>query len=486
MAGNPISNVKSEFGARIVHIVTSGLLLLLLTRILGPDGYGLLALAIAVFTFSRFLSESGLHWSAARYIAEYKDERPDKAATVVIESRRFVVVAATLVSIGLILLSEPLASILDEPSLSPLLIAGAGVVFFYSLHRFNRHILQGYEDITTSATIHSVEGILTLGFVSAFVLYRPTPLAAIIGYVLAYGVSALIGIVAVSEVGNLRGPDLVDRPTLRRKVLRYNVPLSATRLSNVVDKQMDVILVGYFLTSTAVGFYALGKQIADFVRVPAASIGFALSPTYGSEKAKGNVEGATAVFEESLRNTLIFYVPACAGIVVIADSAIPTVFGGEYTGAVVVVQILAVFIFFDSFIKITGPGLDYLGRARTRAIANAITSTGNIVLNVLLIPLIGVAGAAIATVIATGIYSLISLYIMYTELAFDVRKTARCLSKVTIITVVMAGTVSLFLGYLGGYVAVAVSVSVGTGIWLGACHLFDLFDVRAVYVQFQG
>lgn len=486
MANSALSNVASEFGGRVVHIVTSGLLLVLLTRLLGPDGYGLLALSISVFTFSRFLSESGLHWSAAKYIAEFKDERPDRAATVVVESRTLVVVAAAVVALGLAVLSDRLSALLGEPALSPLLVAGAGVVFFYSLHRYNRHILQGYEEITRSATLHSIEGVATLVLVAGFVLYQPTPLAAVFGYVLAYAGAAAVGSVAVSRTANLDRAVLTDRAAIRRKILRYNLPLSATRLSNVVDNEADVLLVAYFINPVGVAFYALGLRIAEFVRTPAASVGFALSPTYGSEKASGSVDRAAAVFEESLSKTLVLYVPACAGMIVIAETAIPTVFGADYAGAIVVVQVLALFVLFDALLKITGPGLDYLGRARARAVINVITSASNIVLNVLLIPMFGVAGAAVATVITTGCYSLVSLAIMYTELVFDLRRVGTCLWKISMIAVLMSLVVVAFTTYLGGYLAITGGTLAGVGVWLVACQLFDLLNVGQLRGLFQG
>ena len=486
MARESIENVTWEFGGRIVHIVTSGLLLIVLTRVLGPDRYGLLALAIAVFTFARLLSESGLHWSAARYIAEFKADHPDRAATVVLESGLLVVGASTLVSLSLLLLSAPLASLIGEPRLSPLLVAGSGVVFCYSIHRYNRHILQGYEDLRGSATVHSIEGVLTLAFVVGFVLYRPTALAAVVGYVLAYACGAAVGLVAVYRTGAIGSATFADRSAIRWQLLRYNVPLTATRLSNVVDRQVGVLLVGYFLTAASAGFYALGKQIADFVRVPAASLGFAFAPTYGAQKTSGELDTATELFEESLRTTLILYVPAGAGLIIIAEPAILTVFGLEYAGAVVVVQILAVFVFFHTLVNISAPGLDYLGRARIRAIANAGTSAVNVVLTVALIPAIGVAGAAVAASVTTACYALVCLSVMYAELRFDLRSVAVCFSKVAAITAGMSVAVYTSTTYLTGAAAVAVGITIGVGIWLLACQLLALFDVRELLATLSG
>lgn len=486
MVSRLLSNILSDFGGRVVHVASTGVLLIFLTRTLGPDLYGLLALAISIFMIARFFSESGIPRSAARYIAQFKEDEPGTASRTVIESWKLVVVAAAIVSIALVVFAEPLAAILDEPALTPLLVAGAGYVFFYSIHTHHRFVMQGFEAIVTSAKVHLFEGVLTLVFVVGLVLYDPTPLSAVAGYAFGYAGAAAVGFVVVYRL--TRGADASDssRSRVRSRILRYNVPMSVTRLSDEIDQGLDTILVGFFTGPAQVAFYTLGKQISQFTRVPAASIGFALSPTYGSERANGRLERATAVYQESLSKTLTLYVPAVTGIFVIADVAIPTIFGAAYADAVLVVRILALFVLFEALEQISGPALDYLGRARARAILKSVTSFGNLGLNLLLIPRYGAAGAAVATVITFGIYAVLSVAIVYTELPFDPREIGVGLSKVAGISLVMGGIVYGLTDVLTGYASLLAGVGVGVVVWTLACHLFGLLDFRGLLVQLRG
>lgn len=486
MVSRLVSNVLSDFGGRIVHVLSTGLLLIFLTRTLGPELYGLLALSISIFTLSRFLSESGIPWSAARYISQTKENDPEAVFDIVVEAWKLIAVAAVCVSVALALFADSLATILGEPSLTRPLVAGSMFVFFYSLHNHHRVILQGFEEISTSAKIHSVEGVLTLVFVVAFVLYDPTPLSAVVGYALAYGIAAAAGFLAVRRIATEFSTFGSVRNGIRTKILKYNIPLSVTRLSNEVDQQLDIVLVGFFSNPTQVAFYTLGKQISQFTRVPAASIGFALSPTYGAEQAKGKVEKATEVYQESLTKTLILYVPAVTGVFVVADVAIPTIFGDGYAGGVLVVRILALFVLFEALEQISGPALDFLGRARSRAVLKSITSFANVGLNVALIPSFGAAGAAIATVITFGLYAVLSVVIVYTELPFDHRRVGSSLLKVTAISLVMGFVVSGLLGRFSGYVSLILGIGAGVTVWLFACHFFGLLDFRQLLVQLRG
>lgn len=486
MSSRLLSNVKFEFGGRVVHVVVSGILLVFLTRVLGPEGYGLFALAIAALTISRLFSEFGLPWSAARYVVEHKDDDPETAAAVVAESRTLVIVFAAVVSISLVALSGPISSLVGEPRLSSLLVVGSGIVFFYTLHSYNRHVLQGYEDITASAVLHTIEGLLTLVLVVGLVVYDPTPSMAILGYGLGYGLAAALGFVAVRRTGSGVGIAIGNRAAVRRKILRYSVPLTVTRLSEMVDRKVDVLLVGFFINPTAVAFYTLGKQISQFATVPAASIGFALSPTYGSQKSAGNVDSATAVFQETLEKTLALYVPAAAGLFVLAETAIPVIFGAEYVGAVFVVQIMSIFLFFAALSSISNYAIDYLGRARSQAALVTTASTGNFVLNLALIPPFGAAGAAIASVITTGFYAVGSTYIMYTELPFDLRSVARSFATVVGITALMVVVVVATVSTLSGFLALGAGIGAGVAVWLVGCHYLDVLDVRSLVVSAGG
>ena len=486
MANRLISNIVSDFGGRVVHVVSTGLLLLVLTRILGPESYGLLAFALSVFSFSRFISESGLPWAAARFIAEDRDDATERAVAAVVESWILVTIASLAVAVALLVGADFLAALLNEAGLAGLLFVGSGYVLFYTLYRYNRAILQGYEAIADTAKLHAIKGGMTLVFVTGAVLIRPTPTAAVVGYVLAFGVATLLGHRMVWRVSDLERDRVTSDSEVRMNILRYNVPLSVTRLSHEVDGHLDTILVGFLTNPTQVAFYTIGKQISQFTRVPAASIGFALSPSYGAESSKGETEAAASVYEESLRKTLTLYVPACVGILVVADPAIVLIFGDGYAGGTLVVQILSLFVFFEALENISGPALDYLGRARSRAVLKATTSIGNVALNLALIPLFGAAGAAVATVITYGTYAICTVGIVYTELPFDYRTVARCFATSLGISVGMAAIVVAFLHVLSGYVGLVVAIGASAVVWLVACQAFDLIDVDQVAEQLTG
>jgi O-antigen/teichoic acid export membrane protein len=201
---------------------------------------------------------------------------------------------------------------------------------------------------------------------------------------------------------------------------------------------------------------------------------------FGSEKAAGNISRISRIYEVSLVNTLLLYVPAAAGIVLVAEPMIRLVFGADYTGASVVLQVLSLYIVFKAVTKLTDNGLNYLGRARDRAIFRVITAVLNVVLNVVLIPVFGVAGAAIATVITYGMYTGANLYIVSLELELRPAYLLKQLLSIGLVTAAMSGVVFFLLGYISGWMTLLLVVGVGAAVWMVLSVATGLLDVRKI------
>lgn len=113
----------------------------------------------------------------------------------------------------------------------------------------------------------------------------------------------------------------------------------------------------------------------------------------------------------------------------------------------------------------TSNGLDFLGRARARAIAKGITSVGNVLLNILLIPLIGVIGAVLATLVTYSIYTSLNVYVMSTELNVRDGQIADELYDVIVVTAAMVVVVVPISRYIEGVITLFATVGIGVVVW---------------------
>ncbi len=479
-----VHGFKATLVARAIYMVSSALLMFLLARyLLDPDGYGTLYWVIGVLAIVQLVADLGFGKSAARYFSEYNEKAPGQIPHLIRTTITVKIVAITLVVYMLLLFHEQIAIGLGDPTAAPFLVAGVLYVTVFSFSTFTQVAFQGFNQLVYSAVVQAISGVGRLVFAVGFVLLGLGALGAFFGYIVGYIISAVVGLTLLYyKFYTQYEPASTYEDGLSRRLLEYSVPLTATRSANVVDKQIDTVLVGVFLTPTAVAFYTLGKQISDFVLAPAESLGFTISPNFGEQKATGQLDRARQIYETSLTHTMLLYIPATAGLVIIAEPLVTMVFGNDYAGAVPVLQILAAFIVLQAITNLTSDSLDYLGRARARAIAKGGTAAANFGLNLILIPTIGVIGAAIATVATHSVYVAVNLYIVHSELSLRLRRLGRSMGVICGITGVMALAVLLVTPLVSSPLMLIGAIAVGTltwGVLAVVSGLVDPQDVRS-------
>ncbi|MFC7045718.1 flippase [Halobacteriaceae archaeon GCM10025711] len=481
-----VRGLKATFLARIVRVAANGALVVVLTRVfLDPDQYGLLFFAISVFGVALLFSDLGFAKSAARYVAEYKETDPRQVPHIIRTGLQVNLATILLVGAVFLVFGDRLAHLLGEPRSAHLLVLGAVYVAARSLNTFTTLLFQGFGRVEWSAVVGIASNLGKLAFVLGFVALGFGVFGAIVGYVVAYAVGAAVGLVALYRLFYATYDQADDAEDgLTGRVLRYSVPLTATKGAGVLDKRVDTILVGYFLNPAAVGFYTLGKQVADFVIAPASSLGFTISPLYSERKTNDGLERAARTYETALEYVLLLYVPAAIGIVAVAGPGVRLVFGSDYAGAIPVVQVFSVYVVLRAIDKITNDGLDYLGRARARAYAKSGTAGANFLLNLVLIPTLGVVGAAVATVVTYAAMVSINVYLIHQELAFSSGRLLRTGLQICGVSALMGVSLFFALPHVNGVVSLVGVVLLGVGVWAALSILSGLLDVRQVFSMF--
>lgn len=470
--------------AQAVRNGVKGLLMLLLTRVfLSPDQYGLLFLAISILTFCLLFSNLGFAKSGARYLAEYRETDPSQVPVIIRTVLRYTVVAIVVVCGALLLLHGQIAAALDEPGLEWLLVIGAGYVAANTLFTVFQLSFQGFNRVEWSAVMGALSSIVMLLTAVAFLVGGFGVEGVLYGYITGSLAAVVLGAVVMYRQFYTGYDREEPKDGLKTSILRYSVPLTATRGANKLDKQVDSVLIGYFLSSTAVGFYALGKQLSDFLIVPATSLGFSVSPSYGEQKARDAFAEAARTYERTFTLIVTLYVPAAVGLALVADPAIPLVFGRQYAGAVPVVQVFGLYVLLRAIDKITNDGLDFLGRAKARATIKGCVSVGNVVLNLAMIPLFGIVGAAVATVASYTVLVGAELVIVRRELGVDLSTLGRGLLHGATVAFGMAVVVVGLLPRVSGFFSLFGVVLAGIAVWAVLVDLSGLVDLRKMAAQ---
>jgi len=477
--------VKAMFVARGLEIGANAVLLILLTRyLLTPSEYGLLYFALSVLAVVGLFGSLGIGRSTARFVTEYDQKAPGQVPHIVRWTMLLLAVLGLLGSVALVLGSGWISGLLGEPALAPFLVLGTVYIVGRSFWGYLQAIFQGFNRVTWSAAMRAINGVARVLLATALVVAGFGALGALVGYAVAFALTAAVGVVVLywRFVRRIEAAEQRE-PGLLRRVVRYSVPTAATQASIVLDSKVDTILVGALMNPAAVAFYTLAAQVADIVVVPAESLGFTISPALGEQKAGDQPDRAARIYESSLEYVLLLYVPAAAGLVLVAEPAVLTIFGEPYAGAIPALQVFGGLVVARGVHKVTGDGLDFLGLARVRAVARGVAATANFGLNLLLIPIYGVVGAAVATVVTYSAYTAVNVFYIHRELSLDVRRLVRSAARTLGVTAVMAGAVFLVMPYVTSLPTLVGAVAFGASIWAVlavAIGELDLGRVRAL------
>jgi O-antigen/teichoic acid export membrane protein len=475
-----VTGAKAMLAAQVVRMASKGIVVLLLTRVfLTPTEYGTLSLALAVLGFCTLFASLGLAKSAARYVAEYGETDPGQVPHILWTTLKFNAVTIAVVASVLVVFGDRLAAFLGEPGLAVFLLVGAGYIVTSSLGTYARLLFQGLGKVTYSAWVNIVGELGVLVGVVGFLFLGGGALGALYGYIVGSAVAVVVGFVLLYLTVTRR----YDQPRnadedLPRRILGYSLPLAATRGANILDKRVDTILVGFFLSPLAVGYYVLAKQVSSFAVAPAMSLGFSVAPAYGEYQAAEQLESAARLYERTFTYTLLLYLPASVGLLLVADPLVRVVFGTGYLGAIPVLQLFSVYVLLQAVDKITNDSLDYLGRARVRAVAKGTMSVANFLLNLVAIPLFGVTGAAGATVLTYSGLVAVELIVVGRDLPISSATLARKSAVIGGVALGLGVVVMALAPFVGGIPTLVAVVLVGAGVWTVLSLLTGLLDLQ--------
>lgn len=472
--------------SEIIKNISGGIVLILLTRLyLSPDEYGLLSLSIAIFSAIHIVANLGIPKSAARYISEFRNKDPDQVSWILLSAGGMVFIGIIISSLGIVLFRGFISKLFRTPELYPLLTLGIFYVVFEGVYAYHRSVFQGFGKVELSALIESIRGITNLAAILFLVILGYGVAGALTGYIVGYLLSSIIGLICLLNISTITFDSDSFRRDLPQRIFNYSIPLTVTKASNILYKRVDSIMIGFFLTPMAVGFYMLAKQISSFALAPATALGFTVAPIYGEKNISEDKTEVSELYEDTIQFVLLFYLPAAVGLIFVAEPIIRYIIGRSYLDSVPVLQILAIFLLINAINQVTNDSLDYLGHAKERAIARGASSIVNFLLNLVLIPIMGVIGAAIATVLSYGMMVGVNVAVVHRELNLNLKR----ISKKSFYVIAVTGGLFIYLlfssQYIRGIFTLLLVVMSSIVMWIILSYLSGIVRPDEVREYFQ-
>ncbi|MBU1227644.1 MAG: lipopolysaccharide biosynthesis protein [Actinobacteria bacterium] len=318
-------NYASFASGKVLVLVT----LAVLARLLTPSEFGIVGFATLALAYLAVLKDLGLGGA----LIQRRDDTEEAAQTVYTLN----LILGVVLTAATILAAPLVAGFFDEPLVTPILrvlsvsflIEALGSVHLVLLARrldFRRRLLPDVGRSLVKGAVAITAASLGMGV-----------------WALVWG--QLAGVAASSILVRLVvpwRPRLVIHRNLVRPLLAFGMPLVIVNIQYAIWSNLDYVVIGRFLGDAALGVYILAYRLPELlVQSVWRVVAGAAFPFFSS--LQHDPELLRRGFLKTIRYSQLLVVPLALGLLITAEPTVGAIFGDQWSEAVPVLRILAVF-----------------------------------------------------------------------------------------------------------------------------------------------
>ena len=410
-----IKQVAKGGGFAFIGIIISKVSILglhiLLGRVIGPGAYGLYALGMSVMGIALILALFGQSEGTVRFCSIYRGEEDNaRVKGTIISAMAISIVCSVIATVILFSMSDVIANrFFHKPELTWVLRIIALSLPVYVLMNITTSFTQAYRRIDYQQGVLNIFHPWTnLTLVGVAFLLGCRLDGALYSFLIAGILSAILGFYFMKKILSSFHTSVKPRFEVWN-LLRFTAPLSLSGFLYLMILQIDRIMLGYFQSAYDVGIYnaaaVIALQVGTFAFHPLAAI---TTPIMADLHNRDQIKELRAIFQTVTRWMFTLALPLLI-IVGFFAKEIMSWFGTDFGNGWLILIILS----FSRFIFVSvGPTSELLkmsGRQYIDLINNVCLLSLIIGLNLWLIPLHGIVGAAVATAISVVIYNIVQL-----------------------------------------------------------------------------
>ena len=389
-----IRDFNLTLGSKIVTLVVAIGTQSCLAWLLGPEGRGSYAVCIVFATLLNIIFAIGCDIASLYFVSSGRFSISEGITHALIYGGIASVLAITA---GWILMQLPL-SFLDKADPTAFCLALALIPSsLFSLLFIN--LLTSVQRFDWFAIMLVVHGLGQLLFTIIFVWVFPW---GVNGALLANIIRGLIVILSILFFFRWKYNLILVRPSIKTlwEMFHYGARYYAGKISGIMNFQVGTIMLAFFATKEDVGLFAVASQITVQAMVIPDALTTVLIP-----KVAGNKEGKRELVAQCARLTGLICGMLLLILAVFAKPIVVILFSHAFLPAVPLIQILAVGVLIRCACKVFVPYLLGVDRPGIVSVSTAIGTIVTLVVLWLLLPVIGLPGAAIGTVTGSIISS---------------------------------------------------------------------------------
>jgi O-antigen/teichoic acid export membrane protein len=455
------------------------ILLPILTRNLVIADYGAFALILITLGLLPPLAALGLQNSLIRFGAAAKDKRDIRE---LFYSMGFVVLVVSLTLSGLLLLFVPqIAASLFQNNLTTALLLIPNILIacltVYVLQYFVT-----FQQIKRYTYLNLFNAYLETALVAYFVLSGYGLEGAVIALLIEQlVVFSIIMYLIVAEIGFV-----IPKLTHVREYLNFGLPLVPGGISSWIVNSSDRYLIAFFLGTAAVGYYSPGYTAGTTIGVISAPLGVLLPAVLSRHYDENSIADVRTILTYSLKYYIGIALPCVFAVSVLSKPILLLLTTQQIAtnGYLVTPFVAAGTALFGVYAVL----VQIIALKKKTAIMGTIwilCAALNFGLNLVLIPYLGLIGAALTTFLAFLLAFVLTTIYSFRYFKFDVN------GGFIVKSVCGSSIIALFLLLWNpsGLVSIILSIALAAALYLTillALRGFTIQETKLIYNIYKG
>jgi len=458
VARNTIIQVIGKILGTILGLIVVGLL----TRYLGTQGYGHYTTIIAYLGFFSVIADLGLYLIVVREISK-KESDPKKVLGNVFSIR--------IIFAGVILaLAAFIAFFLNYPLIVKQgILLGTLSYLFVALNQVMVGIFQKHLAMYKVALGELIGRVVLLSLVALFVALNYNLLFIILAVVCGSLTNFIVVYILAQKYVRIRFRFNFE---YWKYILKETWPLAISVVLNLLYFRLDTVFLSLMKPASDVGLYGACYKILEvLVTLPNLFVGLVLPIL--SHWAFLNRDKFIDIFRRSFDFIILVTIPLVTGGFILARPLIVLIGGEEFAAAAPIFQILIFAVGFLFLGSLSGHTIVAINKQKKMVWGYLSVALLGIILYLTLIPFLSYYGAAIGTVVTEFCIMIIGYFIIIKTMRFKLPW------KVFIKSLAASFAMAGFL-YAARDFNLFIQLAIGAVIYLSVSYLLKSFTKREV------
>lgn len=399
---------------QILTSLSAFFLLPIITKTLGAYDYGLWAQINITVSLISSLALMGLSMSFVRFLSSETDK--NKIQEAVYSILFFVIASGLLASFILYIFAEPLATFgFKDPTATYFVQAGSLLILVNAVESVSLFYFRIFRQIKKFSYFTFFETFGKLLFILIFLKLGYGLLGVITATLMVQSLIFLTTLITIiSQIGFI-----IPRFTYIREYLQFSLPLTPNVLIRWVTESSDRYMVTYFLGLGSVGVYSAAYSIGSLIQLFVNPLQTILFPELSKLFDQNRMDEVRIYMSHSLRYFLIIAIPAVFGLSALAKPLIAVLTTPDFISGWFVIPIIAFAGLMSGIFQIFVNTMFLIKETKPATYINIVAAVTNVLINLILIPSIGILGAAFSTLISLTLMAAFCVHISLKHFKLD-------------------------------------------------------------------